>query len=52
MGVGLTNEMKHFFLFIIRKALTIDMPLTSMVGTTSALRRSNEQQFSALLYLE
>jgi hypothetical protein len=50
IGVGLTNEMKHFLVFLIRKAQS--HTLTEMVGTTSALRRSNEQQFSALLYLE
>jgi len=48
--VGFSNETKHFFVFIIRKAQS--HTLTSMMGTTSALRRSNEQQFSALLYLE
>lgn len=44
--VDFSNETKYFFVFIIQKAHT----LTSMMGTTSALRRSNEQQFSALLY--
>lgn len=43
--VGFSNETKHFFFFIIRKAQS--HTLTSMMGTTSALRRSNEQQFSA-----
>lgn len=47
MSVGFSNETKHFFVFIIRKAQS--HTLTSMMGTTSALRRSNEQQFSALL---
>ena len=42
--VGFSNETKHFFFFIIRKAQS--HTLTSMMGTTSALRRSNEQQFS------
>lgn len=48
MSVGFSNETKHFLVFIIRKAQS--HTLTSMMGTTSALRRSNEQQFSALLY--
>lgn len=43
-------KLSTFFFFIIRKAQS--HTLTSMMGTTSALRRSNEQQFSALLYLE
>ena len=47
MSVGFSNETKHFLVFIIRKAQS--HTLTSMMGTTSALRRSNEQQFSALL---
>ena len=38
--VGFSNETKHFFFFIIRKAQS--HTLTSMMGTTSALRRSNE----------
>lgn len=50
IGVGSTNETKNLLVFIIRKAQS--QTLTSMVGTTSALRRSNEEQFSALLYLE
>lgn len=41
-------KLSTFFFFIIRKAQS--HTLTSMMGTTSALRRSNEQQFSALLY--
>lgn len=51
MCVAFSNETKHFFVFIIRRAQS--HTLTSMMGTTSALRRSNEQQFSALplLYL-
>ena len=48
--VGFSNETKHFFVFFIRKAQS--HTLTSMMETTSALRRSNEQQFPALLYLE
>lgn len=48
--VGFSNETQHFFFFLIRKAQS--HTLTSMMGTTSALRRSNEQQFSAWLYLE
>ena len=44
------TKLSTFFFFIIRKAQS--HTLTSMMGTTSALRRSNEQQFSALLYLE
>lgn len=48
--VDFFNETLHFFVFIIRKAQS--QTLTSMMGTTPALRRSNEQKFSALLYLE
>lgn len=46
-NVGFSNETKYFFVFLIRRAQS--HTLTSMMGTTSALRRSNEQQFSALL---
>ena len=46
--VDFSNKTKGFFVFIIRRAGS--HTLTSMMGTTSALRRSNEQQFSALLY--
>ena len=38
------TKLKDFFVFIIQSHT-----LTSMMGTTSALRRSNEQKFSALL---
>lgn len=41
---------RHFFVFFILQAQS--HTLTSMMETTSALRRSNEQQFPALLYLE
>jgi hypothetical protein len=48
--LGFSNERLHFFVFIIRKAQS--HTLTSMMGTTSALRRSDEQEFSANHYDE
>jgi len=50
MGVGSTNETKNFLVFIIRKALfskrAHTQTLTFEVGTTFALRREHEKEFS------
>lgn len=48
IGVGSTK--KNFFVFLIRNPISKrahTQTLTSMVGTTSALRREHEQEFSS-----
>lgn len=54
IGVDSTNETKNFFVFFIRNPISKrahTQTLTSMVGTTSALRREHEQEFSYIIYL-